>query len=305
MRFFNLKLLHYCLFTSAHRQDVFLHIFANHVERQASRLKNPKTVPLALGKEPDTIVFADGVALGVHDRAGLRRKPFSQKFRNRNRPDEANPLAIGAGSFREIEVLGGFPHFFFGVTSDWKHNLFKLFLDQLVEEIALVLTLVYSAEQVAAVLVPLDPSVMAGGDEVYLEIPQGFFHKNPELDLAVADDVRIGGSAGFILVEEASYNLGAALAVQIPDQDRNFQVGRYPHRHLAVLGRGAVGPIVVAEEMHPDDLIALFFQQRRGDGGVHPSRNAYGNSDRFIFKSVHLFIGSGHRPNFNRTKKDS
>src|SRR3990170_583866 len=211
MRLFNLKLPHSCLSASADRQDVFLHILADNVERQAGCLKKPKTVPLALGEEPNAVVFTDDLTLGIHHRTGFCRKPFPQKFCDRNRSNEADSLAIGAGFVREIKLLGNFSHFLLGVAADWKHNLFKLFLGQLVEEITLVLALVHSAQQVEVILILLDAGVMAGGDIVNLKVSQGFFNKNPELDLAVADDVRVGGPTGFVLVKKISYNLRAVL----------------------------------------------------------------------------------------------
>src|SRR3972149_7741639 len=193
MRLFNLKLPHSCLSASADRQDVFLHILADNVERQAGWLKKPKTVPLALGEEPNAGVFTDDPPLGTPPRTGFGRKPFPQKFCDRNRSNEADSLAIGAGFIREIYLLGDFPHFLLGVAADWKHNLFKLILGQLIEEGTLVLALVHSAQQVEAILILLDAGVMAGRDLVALKVPQAFFHTNPHLAPAVGDDIGVGG----------------------------------------------------------------------------------------------------------------
>ena len=97
MWLFNQKLAGLGLLPTPHDEGVGRHILADDVERQAGRFEKPKTVPLALGKEPNAVVLTDDFAFRVDYRTDLRRQVLAEELRDRHWPDETDSHALFSG----------------------------------------------------------------------------------------------------------------------------------------------------------------------------------------------------------------
>ena len=80
-------------------------------------------------------------------------------------------------------------------------SLGQLLLAELVQEIALILVAVRAAQQAVAAVVLLDTRVMSGRRSVGAEF-EGVVQEIAELDLAVAQDVRIRRAAFAVFIQE-------------------------------------------------------------------------------------------------------
>src|SRR3546814_7031727 len=86
--------------------------------------------------------------------------------------------------------------------SDWSSDVCSSdLLSQLVQEVALVLALVARAQQAPVPVVPVDPCVVAGGDALGAQVARGV-EEMLELDLAVAQHVRVGRAPGRVLGQD-------------------------------------------------------------------------------------------------------
>ena len=144
------------------------------------------------------------------------------------------------------------------------------------QEVGLVLARVRASQQAHQALFPRQATEMAGGD-VVRAAAHGVVQKGAELDLRVAEYVRIGRAAAAVLLQEVGEDAvpvapGEVHAV-IGDADL---VADLPH--VVVIGGGGADAVLVlllpVLHEHAHDLVALFLQQQRGDGGVHAAGHA-------------------------------
>ena len=168
-------------------------------------------------------------------------------------------------------------HLRLGQLRQRKQGRADLRLAQAVEEIALVLVGVKSAQQRgAAGGVAALADVMAGGD-VFGAARDGVVEEGLELDLGVAQHVRVGGASGLVFGEEIAEHAFLVFGGEVDRLDLDAEhVGHRQHVEK-VLPRGALlGVVVVVPVLHEDaeHVVALLLQQVGGDGGIDAARHA-------------------------------
>jgi hypothetical protein len=112
---------------------------------------------------------------------------------------------------------------------------------------------------------------VAGGDGLGAEI-EGVVEKRPELDLAVAEDVRVGRAPGGVLGEEMLEYAVPVLGGELDPVQGDPEVRAGGLGGGEVLVGGAVAGVVrVVPVLHEQalDLPAGGLQLERGDGGIH------------------------------------
>src|SRR3546814_16698417 len=82
------------------------------------------------------------------------------------------------------------------------------------------LALVARAQQAPVPVVPVDPCVVAGGDALGAQVARGV-EEMLELDLAVAQHVRVGRAPGRVLGQEVGEHAVPVLAGEIAEVDRD------------------------------------------------------------------------------------
>jgi hypothetical protein len=143
-----------------------------------------------------------------------------------------------------------------------------------VQEVRLVLVQVARLEQGGLLVTQLESRVVTGGEALCAE-PPGVVEAYTELDLAVAQHVRVRRAAGAIFGEEVfeharAVGLREAYAVQ-----RHAELGGGGARILEVLRRRAVVVVFLpVAHVEPVDVEAGALQQQRRDGGVHAAGHA-------------------------------
>ena len=145
----------------------------------------------------------------------------------------------------------------------------QLDLAQLVQEVALVLAPVHRAQQAETVSVVVDAGVVAGGDGIRPQFPRRV-EEILELDLAVAQHVRVGRAAGGVFVEEMAEHPVPVLLREVAEADRNAERPADRHRVAAIVLGAAFPGSVVGPVLHEQsgDFIARIAQQQRGDRRV-------------------------------------
>src|SRR5690606_1862303 len=145
------------------------------------------------------------------------------------------------------------------------------------EEVALILVEVAAAEEARALGAVDDLGVVAGGDVRAAELV-GEAREHLELHRAVAVHARRGRPAPAVFVEEWLHHLAPEGGALVEDVMRDAEVIAGAPRVLAILGRAAAADLVLAlcvpeVERDAHHVVTLFAEERRGDGGVHPSAN--------------------------------
>src|SRR3546814_6956847 len=122
-------------------------------------------------------------------------------------------------------------------------------LAQLVQEVALVLARVARAQQAPVPVVPVDPGVVAGGDALGAQVARGV-EEVLELDLAVAQYVRVGRASGRVLGQEVGEHAVPVLAGEIAEVERDAEPAADGHGVAAVVLGPAVAAAVVGPVLH-------------------------------------------------------
>ena len=144
------------------------------------------------------------------------------------------------------------------------------------QEVGLVLGGVGGPQQPAGAVVAVDAGVVAGGDALGPQ-RQRVLEEGLELDLAVAQHVRVGRAAGAVLGEEMAEHAVPVLAREVADVEGQAEAGADRHR-VAAIGVRAARPValVLLPVLHeePGDAAARAGQQQGGDRGVHAAGHA-------------------------------
>ena len=127
----------------------------------------------------------------------------------------------------------------------------------------------------------LPAAVMAGCDHVGSH-PFGSLQEGVELDLPVAEHIRIGSPAGRIFIEHVVYDPLAILLRKVYEVERDTYL---PGNHLghetvflpfAVPVECGIRIVPVLHE-HGEDIVALLLEKQGGDAGVDSSGKTYAN----------------------------
>src|SRR5690606_20558598 len=120
---------------------------------------------------------------------------------------------------------------------------------------------------------------VAGRDVLGAEF-DGMIEEGPELDLGVAQHVRIGRAPGGVLAQEIGEDPLAVLGGEIDRLDVDLEpIGDAVRIDPVLPGRAVFVVVIVFPVLHEqaDDLVALLLEQPGRNGGVDPARQANDN----------------------------
>ena len=173
-----------------------------------------------------------------------------------------------------------------GEVADGEAGVADLLLAQEGEKVRLVLVLVRPLEQGEGAGFRETPRVVAGGDRrkaVLLRPGQ----EQAELDLPVAEDVRIRGEAAGIAVEQALDDQLPVFPHQVDHLELDPDLLGDPPGVGDVLLPGAAADDVVLVDpvlhVRPRDVASLLLQEQRRDGAV----DSAGHGDEDLFSAGH------------------
>ncbi len=217
----------------------------------------------------------------------------AQKILERALADEADPGAVRLVEHPKSRRVGAVPHLVLAELADRKQGVRECLGRDAVQEIALILGRVASLEEPGAAGPLLEACVMAGGDALGAEAVH-VIQAHAELDLPVAEHIRVGRSAGRVFAQETGEHTLAVLGGEAHPMQRDGQRFADGARILEVLGGGAIGIVVVIPVGHVESLNreSGLLQQERRDGRVDAARHA--DDDRL--GGVRMRGGEGHPP---------
>ena len=151
------------------------------------------------------------------------------------------------------------------------------------EEVALVLARIDAPQKFRHAVVASDARIVAGGNPVCAHA-HGVIEKGPELDLRIAENVRIGRAAGRVFAKEVGKDAFLIFAREIDCLDVDADHVGDSRRINEVLARGAVLAVVIILPVfheETDDFIALFLEEPGAYRRIHASGEA---DDDFFFR---------------------
>jgi hypothetical protein len=153
----------------------------------------------------------------------------------------------------------------------------ELRLVEAVQEVALVLERVQALEQLEFAAQLAHARVMARGDLLGAQA-HGVVQEGLELDLGVAQHVRVGRAVGLVLAQELGEDAVLVLGgeVDVLDLDAD-DLGHAGGVDEVLARRAELAVVVVFPVLHEDadHLVALLLEQPGADGGVHPAAEAH------------------------------
>ena len=137
----------------------------------------------------------------IDNRPGLGRDVICQKILETTLPNETDARAVFLVVYWEPDPARLFPGFFLGHALQGKVSGGQLLLIQAMKEIGLILVQVLGLDELGGHAMKPDARIVARGDTVHAQRP-GIVQKSPELDFAIAQDVRVRRASGRILGQE-------------------------------------------------------------------------------------------------------
>ena len=233
-------------------QRIAREVFRGHEPRPIGRALAPADAePAALAQRValEAAVAADDFAVGRLDRAGPAREPAAHEIAERALADEADAGGIPFVRDRQAPLAGDAPHLRLAQASDREFAGRELPGIERVQEIALVLAAVDAAQQPPAV----GAGVMAGRETLGAE-PARVVERDAELDLAVAEHVRVRRPPGLELGEEGRKYALAVLGREARPVQRDAEFVAHPPCILEVSGGRAVAVVVLRPVRHEQGL---------------------------------------------------
>ena len=151
------------------------------------------------------------------------------------------------------------------------------------QEVALILVRIETLEQFGTPVDIAAAHVVAGCNQVGTE-HQGVIKKGFELDLAVAQDVRIRRASGLVFGKEVLEHVVPVLGGEVGGVQFDADVVAHGLSVGQVIHGGAIfGAVVLVPVLHKQafDLIPLLKQEQGGNGGV----DAAGHADDYALSS--------------------
>src|SRR5713101_1070683 len=261
-------------------QLVLAEILSRHVPRLgrgALAAPDADAFALADGVEGKPDVLSDDPAFGRTHRPRLFRQIAAQELAERALADEANSGRVALRKIVQTRLLRDFSHLGLLQLADRKDDARELRLSEAMQEVALVLGKIERLEQLEAPSRFSQPRIVPGRDALRAE-RQGVIEESAELDLGVAQHVRVGSAAGGVFREESAEDALLVLRREIHhlqlDADHLGDRGAVDQ----VLARRAVLVVVVVLPVlheEADDLEPLAFEEQRGDRRIDAARHAY------------------------------
>src|SRR5690554_6054984 len=238
----------------------------------------PDAEPLALtdGVIHQPLMLADHVTVGCFDFARLCRQILFQEVAEATFTDKADAgtvfLVMGDQSvlFSQASNLG-----LFQLANGEKCKLQFLFTD-LMQEITLVLVRVQSLEQYRMTVTLTTANIVTGGDQIGTQ-QLGILKKCLELDLAVAEDIRVGSAPGLVFFQKVLEYIVPVLGRKVGtvQRDAQFVTHGLSIGHI-FLGCTVFGTVVLFPVFHEQafNLISLLQQQQSRYGRVDTAGHA-------------------------------
>ena len=144
------------------------------------------------------------------------------------------------------------------------------------QEVALVLAAIDRTQQPECAHPLIDAGVMAGGNGIGTQLVRGI-EKMLELDLAVAQHVRVGGAASGVFGQKILEHAFPIFLRKITKPDRNTQRATHGYGVAAVVFGTALATAIVGPVLHEqaNDFATRIAQQQRGHRGIHAARHAH------------------------------
>ena len=272
-----------------HVEHVGFHILAGHVPGVvlaglvlvALDAADVQALPLADGVVHQALVLAEHASVVERaDLARLGRQVAHQELAERALADEADAGGILLGRDMQAGPLGDLAHLALVHRAEREQRLRQLRLVEAVEEVALVLGAVLGLQQLvfgAAVVGPFAHlGVVAGGDALGAHL-HGVVEEAAELDLGVAQHVRIGRAPGLVLAQEVGEHAVLVLGAEVHHLELDADhVAHRRHIDQILPARAVLGVVIVLPVLHEQagHVIALLLEQQRGHRRIHPAGHA-------------------------------
>ena len=255
-------------------------------------LHDDEVFVVGVGRQADALALADGVAVqaamladrlagGVRDRSGGVGDMPLQEVLHRHLAEEADALAVLAFGVRQLRVGGELAHLGLQQFADREDRLRELFLAEQREEVGLILVRVEAFEEVERpVGVRAATRVMAGRDDVEAVLER-LAQEDPELHLAVADDVGVRGEALAVAVDQVLDDRLTVVLDEVDDPEGQAEVLCYrlgvAHVVLprAFAGEGQAFLVHPGAEVGRMHLMPLLLQQKGRHGAIDAAGEGY------------------------------
>ena len=292
-------------------QLVVFQVLGQYVPRVVARVfQTADAEPLALadGVIHQSMMVADDFAFGRLDLAGLGGQVLLEKVAETTLTDEADAGGVFFLCCGQFVFFRDGAHGRFFQLADREQGLGDLLAAHSMQEVTLVLVRVQAFEQFGAAVDVATTDVMACSDQVCAE-HHGVIEKCLELDLAVAKDVRVGRTSGFVFSQEMLEHVVPVLGGKVGGVQFDADFVAHGLRIGQVFAGGAiVGSVVFLPVLHEQafHLIALLNQQEGRDGRVHAAGHT--DNDAGPFWIMRSWIVGGwitHRNSMGGFKKDA
>ena len=272
-------------------EHIALHVLGEHEPAAAVLLAlhaaDAQPAPLAERVVHQPVVTADDAPLRRAHLTRLRGQELLQKRLEAPLADEAHAGGILLPAGNQPGLRGDFAHLCLGHAADREHGLFERALAEHVEEVTLILVRVCAAKELTLSARLAQAAEVPGRHRIRAEL-QGVIKKRLELDLPVAQHVRVGRAPAPVLVKKVGKHAVVVFAHKIDrviwDADRVAHAAHVGPVGLAGAHAALVLLLPVLHE-HADDLMPRPLEQQRGDGGIHPAGHAHDDSRHLFFFS--------------------
>ena len=236
-------------------------------------------LPSLHATDAQALALADGVVhqpvvLAQHaavvegaDFARLHRQVAHQELAERTLPDEADTGGILLGGHMQPRLGGQPAHIALVQAAEREQRLRQLCLIEAVQEVALVLGAVLGLEQLVVDTTVVLPAphlgVVTGGDALGAQ-PHGVIEKAAELDLGIAQDVRVGRAPGLVLAQKIGEDALLVLLRKIDHLEVDADdVAHRRNVHQILARRAVLVVVIVLPVLHEQagDVIALLLEQ--------------------------------------------
>ena len=233
--------------------------------------------PLAERVVHEPHVLAHVLARKRQNAPGLRGEILLQELAEVALADEADARRILLLRRRKAVLFGEPPHLRLLIGCEREEDVLELLLRELIEKISLILILIGGLQEAVDLPLVRDAAVMARRDIVRAQL-LCILLEGAELYFAVAQHVGVGRPARAVLRKEIGKDALHVLARKVDGIVGDIEKAADAADVLEVLlgGTGAVFVrfLPVAHE-EPDDVIALLFEEQRGNGAVHAPAHAH------------------------------
>ena len=246
-----------------HGQRIAREVLGNHEPGRAAGVGTPADAEAAAlpdGVALEPAVAAEHHSLFILDRTVASGQPAPNELAEGALADETDPGRVPLVRDRQAALACHPSYLGLAQAPERELAVHKPPRIQRVQKIALVLVPVDSAQEPAA---RADARIVAGREAFRAE-PPGVLEADAELDLAIAEDVRIRRPPGLELGKEAGKHALAVLRLETRPVQRNAELPAHTLRVLEVGRRRAVAVVVFSPVRHEESLDVVSRVQEQG-----------------------------------------